>query len=151
MQRSNAFAPALYCGRMRWCVCVVCMCAHDHYYSGRIRRADAHYPVLPSLKLQVSFAEYHLFYRALLQKRPEETRADAHYPVHKCICISTIQLTHTHTHTHSTIQHSNARELHAVNCRYTRTQSWDSLQKLSIPYPAAPGFSWDLSIWGGYD
>jgi len=25
-----------------------------------------------SLKLQVSFAEYHLFYRALLQKRPEE-------------------------------------------------------------------------------
>ena len=51
----------------------VYVCARP-LYSSRMRTtewtADAHYPVLPSLKVQVSFAEYHLLYRALLQKRP---------------------------------------------------------------------------------
>jgi len=51
------------------CVCIyvcVCLCVYTYAYVGRRRMGDRKEPS----KLQVSFEEYRLFYRALLQKRP---------------------------------------------------------------------------------
>ena len=65
----------LVCVIVRECVCVcvcVCVCAGVHVYifpyMGWLR-------LVGSLKLHVSFAEYCLFHRALLQKRPITLRS----------------------------------------------------------------------------
>ena len=68
---------------------IICMCIHMHahpYIFKCIRMYTYEYisicsihmgwlRVVGSLKLQVSFAEYSLFYRALLQKRPVVLRS----------------------------------------------------------------------------
>jgi len=67
-----------YRSRQHWFVHVVWLiylCAMTHYaYTNeatrRIDRAMGWLRLVGSIKLQVSFAEYSLFYRALLQKRP---------------------------------------------------------------------------------
>jgi len=51
---------------VRVCVCV-CVCSYQEY--GSHHNMGGWLELIGSLKLQVSFAEYHLFYRALLQKR----------------------------------------------------------------------------------
>jgi len=45
---------------------------HEQYHTGQIHieHGMGWLRLVGSLKVQVSFAEYHLFYRALLQKRP---------------------------------------------------------------------------------
>jgi len=45
------------------CTCCGCTCVMSHTGMGWLRSVG-------SIKLYVSFAEYRLFYRALLQKRP---------------------------------------------------------------------------------
>jgi len=64
-----------------------------------------------SSKLDVSFAEYRLFYRALLQKRPIILRSllmvATAYHTHLFTVSDTMQHTATHTATHcNTLQHT---------------------------------------------
>ena len=61
-----------------------------------------------SIKLQVSFAEYRLFYRSLLQKRPINLSIllTAATPYHDVVTVRS----HTHTHTHSTWSHVQSQD-----------------------------------------
>jgi len=91
-----------------------------------------------SLKLQVSFAEYHLFYRALLQKRPTILRslqvvATPYYVLYA---------THCNPPPHTTLQHSTATHCNAVpvadgfdlyKCNYGVAQIVGSL-KLKVSF-----------------
>jgi len=66
-----------HAGRIGWhhfeCM-FTCVCENAHVfvsvYCWSVFRAMGWLQLVGSLKLQVSFAEYSLFYRALLQKRP---------------------------------------------------------------------------------
>jgi len=72
--------------------------------------------LIGSLKLQVSFAEYSLFYRALLQKRPIYKMSSTFI---WSLCKMNIELSiqysefksHTHTHTHTHIGVNQIREI----------------------------------------
>jgi len=59
---------------MGTCILIICICGICSYMKVHVCTYKYTYmrwlPLVGSLKLQVSFAEYRLFYRALLQKRP---------------------------------------------------------------------------------
>jgi len=83
------------CVCVRVCVCVcVCVCIHRPSSNSTSACTMGWLRLVGSLKLQVSFVEYHLFYRALWQKRPIILRSllvdvCSHYPhcrCHMCIC-----------------------------------------------------------------
>jgi len=104
-----------------------------------------------SLKLQVSFAEYHLFYRALLQKRHiilrsllfEATLFTATHcdtMQHTATRCSTLQHTATHCNTlQRTASHCNTLQHTAALCSTLQhTAAHCSTQQ-------------DTALWGGFD
>ena len=58
--------PLEYC-YLYMCIYTCIVCSQQGVYGVRWLR------LVGSIKLQVSFAEYHLFYRALLQMRPKKS------------------------------------------------------------------------------